>query len=332
MTPAPSAVRTVRWMVRDTFRQSLHTKLFWVMLGLTALATLFCLGIAVDAPPERERHPHELPLRHPRADDQAAAARAEGIDVPEGRVSLGFGLFGYDITRNKHDSVRVVQLWLAGVLADTAGVLLALLWTAGFLPAFLDPQAATVMLAKPVSRTALLVGKYLGVVLFVGLHATLFVAGTWLATGLSTGVWDSSYWLAVPLLVVNFGVFYAASAFLAVWTRSTVVSVFGTLLFWVLCWGLNFTHHRVVGFDPGGVTAGSGFLLDAGYWLLPKPLDLSGIFFDALGARDYSAPVPELDAVKAKGQFHPELSVLASALFAAGVLALAAYEFRHTDY
>src|SRR5262249_44362296 len=105
VTPAPTAIRTVRWMVRDTFRQSLYTKLFWVMLGLTGLCTLFCLGIEVDAPPERERHPDELPFRHPKSDVQADAARAEGIIIPEGKIRLGFGLFAFDIAKNKADSV-----------------------------------------------------------------------------------------------------------------------------------------------------------------------------------------------------------------------------------
>jgi hypothetical protein len=49
-------------------------------------------------------------------------------------------------------------------------------------------------------------------------------------------------------------------------------------------------------------------------------------------AGDYAAPVPELAAAKARGAFHPELAVLTSLAFAAGVLALAGYEFRHTDY
>ena len=56
---------------------------------------------------------------------------------------------------------------LAGVFADTAGVLLALLWTAGFLPSYLDPSSITVTLAKPVPRWSLLVGMYLGVTAFV---------------------------------------------------------------------------------------------------------------------------------------------------------------------
>lgn len=331
MNAMPSAIRTVRWMVRDTFRQSLASKLFWVMLSLTVLCTVFCFGITVTGDEEPPRHPDQLPTYMPRSQD-SPEVRAEGVRVVSGQVSLGFGLFKFDIGKKREDSVRLFQLWLAGVLADTVGVLLALLWTAGFLPTFLEPHSVTVLLAKPAPRWSLLVGKYIGVVLFVALHAVLFVGGTWLGIGMSTGVWDLTYWLAVPLLVTNFAVFYAFSAFLAVCTRSTVVCVFGTLLFWVLCWAMNFTHHHLVGFDVQGVTPAASLLVETGYWVLPKPLDMSGVFFELMRAAEYSAPVPELVAVQQKGLFYPELSVFSSLAFAAAVLAFAAYEFRKTDY
>lgn len=331
MTDLPTAIRTVRWMVRDTFRQSVASKLFWVMLGITVLCTVFCLGTSVDVPGERARHPDEIPDRMP-ASHYTPQAAAEGVPQSGGRMSLGFGLVEFAVPKFRTDAVRYLQVWLAGVLADTVGLLLALLWTAGFLPTFLEPQAVTVLLAKPAPRWSLLVGKYLGVVLFVALHATLFVAGTWFALGVATGVWDVRYWFAVPLLVVNFAVFYSFSALLAVVSRSTVVAVFGTLLFWILCWAMNATHHRLVGFDVPGVAASSSALVEAGYWVLPKPFDLSGIFFDAMRAEDYVMMANELAAVKAAGAFHPELSVLASLAFSAAVLALAAYEFRKTDY
>ena len=331
MIPVPTAIRTVRWMVRDTFRQSLATKLFWVMLGLTVLCTAFCFGVEVKGDEDRPRQAGELPTYMPKQED-SATVRAEGIRVVSGEVSLGFGLFKFPIGKNRADSVRLIQLWMAGVLADTVGILLALIWTAGFLPTFLEPHSVTVLLAKPAPRWSLLVGKYLGVVLFVTVQAILFVAGTWTGLGSATGVWDGSYWLAVPLLVVNFAVFFAVSTLLAVCTRSTVVSVFGTLLFWVLCWAMNYTHHIVVAGDLPGMTPVAAFLVDAGYWVLPKPLDMSGIFYDALKAQNFSAPVPELEAVKERGAFYPALSVAASLLFAVGVLALAANEFRTMDY
>lgn len=331
MNSLPTAIRTVRWMVRDTFRQSLATKLFWVMLGITLLCTAFCFGITITGDEEAPRHPDQLPLYIPKSED-SQAVRDEGLRVVSGEVSLGFGLFKFPISKHRSDSVKLIQLWLAGVLADTVGVLLALLWTAGFLPTFLEPQAVTVLLAKPAPRWSLLIGKYLGVVLFVALHAVLFVAGTWIGIGVSTGIWDGTYWLAVPLLVTNFAVFYAFSTLLAVCTRSTVVAMFGTLLFWILCWTMNMTHHHIIAAEVKGITPVSAFLVEAGYWTLPKPLDMSGIFFDAMKASNYSTPVPEMAAVQAAGKFYPELSVLTSLGFAAVVLAVAAYEFRKMDY
>jgi ABC-type transport system involved in multi-copper enzyme maturation permease subunit len=331
MTPTPNALRTIQWMVHDTFRQSIASKLLWVMLGLTILCTVFCFGISVNGDDEPPRHPDQLPTYMPRSQD-TPEVRAEGVRVVSGRVALGFGLFQFDISKKRDDSVRLIQLWLAGILADTAGVLLAVLWTAGFLPGFLEPHSVAVLLAKPAPRWSLLVGKYLGVVLFVGLHAVLFVAGTWLGMGFSTNVWDPRYWLAVPLLILNFAIFYAFSSFLAVWTRSTVVCIFGTLLFWLLCWAMNLTRHHLVGFDVQGITPAAAFLVESGYWILPKPLDLSGLFFEIMQAADYSTPIPELVAIKEKGQWYPELSLLTSMTFAGIILGFAAYEFRKTDY
>ena len=54
----PAVIRTVRWMVRDTFRQAVATRLFWVMLAVTAVCTLVCLSVDVSgdnpAPPDAD--------------------------------------------------------------------------------------------------------------------------------------------------------------------------------------------------------------------------------------------------------------------------------------
>src|SRR5262249_5957128 len=122
------------------------------------------------------------------------------------------------------------------------------------------------------------------------------------------------------------------SAVVAVCRGSTWGVVLGPLVFWMLCWAVNMTHHHLIAHEVKGVTPMSAFLIDVAYWVLPKPLDLSGIFYDVMNAKTHSAPVPELEAVKAKGQFAPELAVLTSLLFAVGILALAVHEFRTTDY
>src|SRR5262249_26057903 len=140
-------------------------------------------------------------------------------------------------------AATALQFLFAGVAADTVGILLTLVWTAGFLPSFLDAGAVSVLLAKPAPRTALFLGRWLGVLLFVTLQATVFVAATWLALGVSTGAWPAAYWLCVPLLLAHFAAFSGFAAVLAVATRSTAACVIGSLLFWALCWAMNFGRH-----------------------------------------------------------------------------------------
>ena len=47
----PAAILVIRWLVWDTFRQSLSSRLFWLMLGISFLTVVFCLGTTtVDLP------------------------------------------------------------------------------------------------------------------------------------------------------------------------------------------------------------------------------------------------------------------------------------------
>ena len=236
------------------------------------------------------------------------------------------------LTKPSIDQVFTNSFGSFGV-ADTFGILLTLIWTAGFLPTFLDPSAAAVLLAKPVPRWSSLVGKYLGVLAFVLFQAVVFVGGTWVALGLRTGEWPAAYLLSVPLLLLHFAIFFSFSTFVAVCTRSTVACVFGSILFWLLCWGMNFGRHAVVGMpEMQGMSGSFSGLVEAGYWVLPKPADLLLVLFDALGAGAHVPLAKEFQAVQAQGAFHPELSILASLAFAVAVLAVAARQFVTTDY
>jgi ABC-type transport system involved in multi-copper enzyme maturation permease subunit len=333
----PTALLTIKWMIRDTFRQSLASRLFWVLLGISVICILFCASVKVEGDEKLPTQPGEaqygLPATDPKAKELGPKGVKEaGVDIVGSKLYLGFGLFQAAEGRDRTDAVRFLQIWLSGIVADTAGIFLVLIWTAGFLPTFLDPSQATVLLAKPVPRWSLLVGKYLGVLAFVFVQATFFVLGTWLALGLATGVYDALYLLSIPLLVIHFGVFYSFSVLLAVWTRNTVVCVLGSLLFWVICWGMNFGRHAVEVHALPAMTPTGRTVLEISYWILPKPADMNSILFDALKATGFSAGVQELSKLKAQGKFQPELSVLASMLFAVVMVGISARELRVTDY
>ena len=109
-------------------------------------------------------------------------------------------------------------------------------------------------------------------------------------------------------------------------------SAFGTLIFWLFCWGINFTHFRLIAFPVEGISATSTMLLDLGYWIFPKPLDMSGIFFDAMQAQGFSTKPEELTIAQQVGRFHPEASIASSLAFAVALLGFGSYEFHQTDY
>lgn len=291
-------------VIRDVFRQAWATGLTATLLAVSAVAAVVCLT----------------------TDFSFDAGGSTGT------LAVLFGSVHVIGGTTVAEGVRYLQFLLAGVVADTLGILIALIWTAGFLPTFLDPGNASVLIAKPPSRETLFLGRFLGVVLFVGVQGLVFVAATAIALGLRTGVWPPEYWLCVPLLLIQFTVFFAFSAVLAVSTRSTAGCLIGSILFWLVCWTMNYGRHVLVGLEPSQVTAGLVQTANFGYWVLPKPADFGLILYDGLGADRFSTPMVEFRRMQERGLFQPFWSVVSSLGFAAVMLAVAVYEFVHDDY
>jgi ABC-type transport system involved in multi-copper enzyme maturation permease subunit len=326
-------LRTLGWLVRDTFRQSLASGIGWLLLTLSTICILLCVSVSVSGQPSLAP-PGENADFLPRFDADAHDAhklRQSGVAVADGSLGLAFGAVRVPLARDTRSAVQFLQLILAAGVADTLGLLLTLVWTAGFLPGFLDSRAVSVLLAKPVPRWGLLLGKYVGVLSFVLVQATYFVGGTWLALALRTGIWDAHYLLSVPLLLLHFAIFFSFSLLLAVCTRSTVVCVFGSIAFWGICWALNYGRHVVLAAaslaPEGSFSSPLVGLANLGYWILPKPIDLGKLVFDALGAEAHFRPLfQQTTAISLPW------SVVTSLLFTAYLLFAASRQLARADY
>ena len=93
----PTIVRTVRWMIRDTFRQSISTKLFYVMLALIGVATLLCASVRVTDDVKPTQYDWEVPALIPKAEAEKLGmdrVKNDGVRVISGELSFGFGLAG----------------------------------------------------------------------------------------------------------------------------------------------------------------------------------------------------------------------------------------------
>ena len=323
--------KTAWWLVRDTFRQSLASGIGWLLAGLSTICILVCLSATVTGPKSlgpKGENPQFLPRQDAEAHD-AHKLKVSGVTVADGSLRLAFGAICVPVARDTRSAVQFLELVLSAGVADTLGLLLALIWTAGFLPSFLDSHAVAVLLAKPVPRGGLLLGKYVGVLAFVLVQAVYFVGGTWLALAGRTGVWNPAYLLSIPILLLHFAIFFSVSLLLAVLFRSTVVSVFGSIAFWGLSWGINYGRHLVTSdaASQGAFSRPLVWLAEIGYWVFPKPADLGQLLFDVLGAGAHFRPLLGSAPLMPLG-----LSVLTSLLFTAYVLLTAGVQFARADY
>lgn len=299
-----ATLSVLRWLIRDTFRQALGVGVFWPMFAVALAGVVLCLTATV-------------------------------VDGPEesARLDLAFGVVQVSLASGSLVAVRSLEGFLVGWIADGVGLLLALMWTAGILPSFLDAGTASVLLAKPIPRWILLAGKCLGATAFVAVQDALFLGGTWLALGLRTGVWDNTYLLCLPQLLVHFAVFFSFSAMLATATRSTTACVFGSILFLLLCWSMNFGRHAFsVVPELQSAAAGLGHTVELTYWILPKPLDGHLILVGTLQDDYLLSHLINARTLAERNAWQPASSLLASCACALVLLALAAYDFATAEY
>ena len=138
---------------------------------------------------------------------------------------------------------------------------------------------------------------------------------------------------AFPLLLLQFAVFYSFSILLAVLTRSTVACVFGSLLFWLLAWGINYAC--VMARDtaePQDIPSWTRTLAEVSYWVSPKPIDHALIFFNALDSQIHFEKPAVFKQLEAWPDYSPTASILSSVLITGVFLAVSAHEFRTADY
>lgn len=330
---SPQFIYVTRWLIGDTFRQAMASKAFWICIGFSALTIAFCLSLSIEG--GDNLRPEGDYLYHPRTGEPLV-----GPAKDLGQIHLFFGAMKVNLARDRQSAVQFLEVILGSWMAGSVGLLILLMWTAGFIPEFLQPANASVAFAKPTPRWLYLLGKYIGVVAFVALQSAIFFFGTWLALGIRTNVWLPGYLAGVPLLVVQFATLFSVSVLLGVYTRSAMASALGSVLFWMLCLGVNYARHSAIALpalapDTPALAPLPMFLVDLTYWCLPKPADMMMILESALNSGSHMATLsslPEFAAVRTLDEFHPLLSVLSGLLLSAAPLALAGKKLATTDY
>ena len=233
-----SSVRVALALILDTFQEARARWLFWGLFGLSSLLVAIFLFV----------------LR---------------IDVVQGAVSL-MGIEGtshavYDIQKFVNRSYAWVSIFLY-----LWGTFLAIFASAGLIPSVLEAGRISLLLSKPLTRTMLLTGRYLGNILIVVVNHIYLICSIWLVIGIKTNIWETRFLLSIPISVFIFAVLLCVVVLIGVVFESAALSVMAPAALMLISTILAQRQIVVRLLD----SEWSRDLWLAFYWIVPKFFDL----------------------------------------------------------
>ena len=200
-------MRTIGILLLDSFRLLRSQKLFWVVMAISGVVALAYVSIGF----------HET------------------------GYSVFFGLWRFenDLLRGGEGMARIFYLlvftnWVVPIWLSFVAIVLALISCGPVVPEFVREGGIDFFLSKPPRRSVLLLGKFLGSLLFVLLQVAGFSLIVFLGFGFRFGDWNFTIFWAVPVVVLVFGLIYVVHVLVAVWSGSTVFGLLAALSVWAL--------------------------------------------------------------------------------------------------
>ena len=106
----------------------------------------------------------------------------------------------------------------------TWGMFLAVFASAGLIPSVLEPGRIELLLSKPVSRTHILLGRYVGNVLVVSCNIVYLVLGVWIILGIKTGIWSPLFLISIATTIFAFAVLLSVVILIGVLFESAALA------------------------------------------------------------------------------------------------------------
>jgi len=229
-------------IVQLTFRESLAKKTF---MGFLAISTFICLLFIF-------------------------ALNLDIVDGAQSSISL-FGLEAPELVElNK--IILGVEAGVA-ILLFTGGIFMSLFATSNLIPALLQPGFIDLFISKPVSRTEIIAGRFIGSLAIVAFNIFYLIVFTFLIMSLKTGIWNWGFLLAGLMILITFSALFALMTLLGVISGSGPFSLMLTYL--ILFFSpLLLQRDQIYALLNARIY---GYILDGLYYLLPKTAELGKI-------------------------------------------------------
>lgn len=282
--PLPGAFTALSAIVEDTIQEAFTRRLVWGIYGSTLVILLFLLFVLE-------------------------------IDIVTGAKAT-ISLFGQEaMSTASEESLTVFLREVQGAIAVFlygVSTFVAVFVCASLTPAIFESGRADLILARPISRHWVVLGRYLGSVAMVALNVVILIAGSYGILGWKSGYWNPGFLYAIPITILAFCVLMALVMVVSIWTESPAVATI--VAFLALLFSPILAQKQLAIRLLGSETARAAW--NAAYTAVPHIYELGAMIVIKLRNK----PIASWDPI------------LSSLLFGAICLLCALYSFSRKDY
>ncbi|MGH2575912.1 MAG: ABC transporter permease [Ignavibacteria bacterium] len=186
--------------------------------------------------------------------------------------------------------------------------------SASFIPSMVDKGTIDLLISKPLSRTSILLSKFLGAVLFVALSLVYFIGFIWLILSAKSGYWNFNFLYTILSLTFAFAVMYSIVVLIGLMTQSAILGILVNLfLIFVLLPVLSNREIVIFSFVTNEAVR---FIFNFFYYIFPKPGEINDITIKLITGEHVDSWQP----------------AITSLLFCSAVMAFSVYYFSKKDY
>lgn len=175
--------------------------------------------------------------------------------------AIWIGYAGWKVTDALPISRKQVRPFFEGVILlvifkigiSLFGTFVGIIVTSSMIPDLFQVGSLHLLLSKPISRSWLLVAKFIGGTCFISLNVTFLLVGFYFLVGWRLGFWNQGILWCIPLFVFVFMIYYSVSMLSGLIWRNAIVSIVITAMFWGICTTLGITYgvmDEIVKHDP----------------------------------------------------------------------------------
>lgn len=231
------------------------------------------------------------------------------VDSIEGMVDM-METTGEEGIRNLVIGFEVAMINISYLLVIT----FCFISVSSFIPSMLEKGNIDLLLSKPVSRTKIILAKFLGGVLLIFASLTYLIGFVWLILSSKSGFWHVPFLYSILWLTLSFAIIYSLIILIGLVSQSTILSIIiSFFLVFIVCPVLYVREEIIFSLISNEVVQ---FIVNFFYYVLPKPTDINAITTNMITGEPVKSYMP----------------VFSSVLFMLVCLSASIFYFKKKDY